>query len=52
MRQDAFAVASHQRAAQAWDDGFYDALVLPFDGLARDECVRPDAGLESLAALG
>ena len=50
-RQDAFAVASHQRAAQAWDDGFYDALVLPVDGLARDECVRPDAGLESLAAL-
>ncbi len=50
-RQDAFAVASHQRAAQAWDDGFYDALVLPVDGLARDECVRPDAGLESLGAL-
>ena len=42
-RQDAFAVASHQRAAQAWDDGFYDDLVLPVDGLARDECVRPDA---------
>ena len=25
--------------------------MLPVDGLARDECVRPDAGLESLAAL-
>ena len=50
-RQDAFAVTSHQRAAQAWDDGFYDDLVLPVDGLARDECVRPDAGLETLAAL-
>jgi acetyl-CoA acyltransferase len=50
-RQDAFAVASHQRAAQAWDDGFYDDLVLPVDGLARDECVRPDASLESLAGL-
>ena len=23
-RQDAFAALSHQRAAQAWDDGFYD----------------------------
>src|SRR6478752_2560304 len=50
-RQDAFAVASHQRAAQAWDDGFYDALVLPVDGLARDECLRPDASLETLAGL-
>src|SRR3954447_492040 len=50
-RQDAFAVASHQRAAQGWADGFYDDLVLPVDGLARDECVRPDAGLETLAGL-
>ena len=32
-RQDAFAVTSHQRAAQAWADGFYDDLVLPVDGL-------------------
>src|SRR4029079_9769464 len=50
-RQDAFAVASHQRAAQAWDDGFYDELVLPVDGLAGDECVRPDASVETLAGL-
>jgi acetyl-CoA acyltransferase len=50
-RQDAFAVASHQRAAQAWDDGFYDDLVLPVDGLAHDECVRPDASVETLAGL-
>ena len=50
-RQDAFAVTSHQRAAQAWDDGFYDDLVLPVDGLARDECVRPDASVETLAGL-
>ena len=32
-RQDAFAVLSHQRAAQAWADGFYDDLVVPVDGL-------------------
>ncbi len=50
-RQDAFAVTSHQRAARAWADGFYDDLVLPVDGLARDECVRPDADLETLAGL-
>ena len=50
-RQDAFAVTSHQRAAQAWADGFYDDLVLPMDGLDRDECVRPDASIETLAGL-
>jgi acetyl-CoA acyltransferase len=50
-RQDAFAVTSHQRAAQAWAEGFYDDLVLPVDGLDRDECVRPDASLETLAGL-
>src|SRR5207342_1315470 len=38
-RQDAFAVTSHQRAAQAWTDGFYDDLVVPVDGLETDEAV-------------
>jgi acetyl-CoA acetyltransferase family protein len=50
-RQDAFAVTSHQRAAQAWADGFYDDLVLAVDGLERDEGVRPDASTETLAGL-
>jgi acetyl-CoA acetyltransferase family protein len=50
-RQDAFAVSSHQRAAEAWSDGFYDDLVMPFAGLERDEGIRPDASADSLAAL-
>jgi len=50
-RQDAFAVHSHQRAAQAWNDGFYDDLVLPVEGLTRDESIRADASTESLAGL-
>jgi acetyl-CoA acyltransferase len=50
-RQDEFAVTSHRRAAEAWADGFYDDLVLPVDGLDRDEGVRPDASHESLARL-
>jgi acetyl-CoA acetyltransferase family protein len=50
-RQDAFAVVSHQRAAQAWADGFYEDLVLPVDGLDRDEGIRPDASVETLAVL-
>ena len=52
-RQDAFAARSHQWAAQAWDAGFYDPLVVPVDGvdLARDEGIRPDSTAESLAKL-
>jgi acetyl-CoA acyltransferase len=50
-RQDAFAALSHQRAAAAWDEGFYDDLVVPVAGLSRDEGVRPDATVETLAGL-
>jgi acetyl-CoA acetyltransferase family protein len=50
-RQDEFAALSHQRAAQAWAEGFYDDLVLPVDGLERDEGVRPDASMETLTGL-
>jgi acetyl-CoA acyltransferase len=52
-RQDEFAVGSHTAAAAAWDDGFYDDLVVPVDGvdLARDEGIRSDTSVESLAGL-
>jgi acetyl-CoA acyltransferase len=50
-RQDAFAALSHQRAARAWAEGFYDDLVVAVDGLEQDECIRPDADLASLAGL-
>jgi len=52
-RQDAFAARSHLLAAQAWDQGFYDELVAPIDGvdLARDESIRPDTTVEKLAGL-
>ncbi len=51
--QDAFAAASHQRAAAAWTAGHFDAEVVPVDGvhLVRDECIRPDSTVESLAKL-
>jgi 3-oxoadipyl-CoA thiolase len=54
--QDEFALRSHQRAATAWDEGRFDAEVLPYvsDGetlLARDESVRPGTTLEKLASL-
>jgi acetyl-CoA acyltransferase len=52
-RQDEFAARSHQLAAQAWADGFYDDLVTPVPGveLARDESIRDDTTPERLAGL-
>ncbi|GAB3157048.1 thiolase family protein [Amycolatopsis stemonae] len=51
--QDAFAARSHVNAAKAWDEGFYDDLVVPVEGvdLARDEGIRPDSSPEKLAKL-
>ncbi|MFJ2565500.1 MULTISPECIES: thiolase family protein [unclassified Streptomyces] len=50
-RQDEFAVRSHRLAAAAWDDGFYDDLVLPTEDLARDEGIRPGTDPAKLSAL-
>ncbi|MET7902646.1 thiolase family protein [Streptomyces sp. NPDC005355] len=51
--QDAFALASHEKAARAWKDGAYDAEVLPYQGvdLVRDETIRDTTSMESLAKL-
>jgi acetyl-CoA acetyltransferase family protein len=51
--QDEFALRSHQRAAAAWDEGFYGEWVVPVADteLERDETVRPDTSLEKLAKL-
>ncbi len=49
--QDAFALRSHQRAAAAWDAGFYDDWVVPVADLTRDEGIRADSSLEKLAKL-
>ncbi|HKS43535.1 MAG TPA: thiolase family protein [Amycolatopsis sp.] len=52
-QQDEFALRSHLNAAKAWDEGFYDDLVVPVPGtdLTRDEGVRPDSTLDKLAKL-
>ncbi|WP_431987127.1 thiolase family protein [Streptomyces griseoflavus] len=50
-RQDAFAARSHRLADAAWDEGFYDGLVLPVRDLARDEGIRPGTDPGKLAAL-
>jgi acetyl-CoA acyltransferase len=52
-RQDEFGARSHRLAAEAWEKGFYDALVVPVPGtdLVRDESIRADTSLEALAGL-
>ncbi len=51
--QDAFAAASHQKAHAAWEAGHFDAESIPYPDLAltRDECIRPESSVESLAKL-
>ncbi|HEY2575944.1 MAG TPA: thiolase family protein [Streptosporangiaceae bacterium] len=49
--QDAFALRSHQRAAQAWQDGRFAGEVTPVAGLESDEGIRADSTLEKLASL-
>ena len=53
QRQDEFAARSHQLAHRAWEDGFYEDLVVLVDGtsLTRDEGIRPDSSVETLAEL-
>jgi len=49
--QDQMAYESHQKAAAAYDDGFFDKLVTPWGGVSRDNILRPDTSLEKLATL-
>ncbi|MEO8753513.1 MAG: acetyl-CoA C-acetyltransferase [Casimicrobiaceae bacterium] len=49
--QDDMANASHLKAAAAWKEGFFSDLVVPCEGLALDNNVRPDSTLEKLAGL-
>jgi acetyl-CoA C-acetyltransferase len=54
---DAYALSSHQKALKAWKEGYFKNSVVPFvdqNGqviLERDELIRPDTSLESLAQL-
>ena len=49
--QDELALASHQAAAAAWRDGFFEDLVFEFADLKRDNNIRADATMEKLGAL-
>ena len=54
---DAFAARSHERAAQAWEEGRFDRTVVPVKDqngqvlLDRDETIRQGTTVESLSGL-
>lgn len=58
-RADAFSVASHQKAAAAWENGVMKETVVPMSVFSdegwkvadRDEFLRPDTTMEGLASL-
>ena len=49
--QDRIALQSHERAVRAMAGGFFDDLVAPVEGLARDGMPRADSTAQKLAAL-
>jgi acetyl-CoA C-acetyltransferase len=49
--QDELAARSHRNMAAAYERGFFDDLVTPYLGLARDNNLRPDSSVEKLAKL-
>ncbi len=54
---DSYALESQKRAAHAWENGYFNQAVLPIKNhigevvLDRDEHMRPDSTLETLASL-
>ncbi|WP_316766094.1 thiolase family protein [Streptomyces sasae] len=59
-QQDEFALASHQKASEAQQQGLFDAELAPVSipqrkgeavAFGADECVRPDASLAAMARL-
>jgi len=49
--QDKLALQSHLNMAKAYDEGFFDDMITPFNGLERDNNLRKDSTLEKLAKL-
>lgn len=49
--QEAFALASHQKAAQAQQQGFFSDEIIPLGGLQGDDSVRADTSLAQLQKL-
>ncbi|MFI5156161.1 MAG: acetyl-CoA C-acetyltransferase [Chitinophagales bacterium] len=51
VEQDQYALASHQKMAKAYDEGFFNGMMTPFQGLTYDNNLRRDTSLEKLTRL-
>ncbi len=49
--QDQLALDSHLKAAAAYEDGFFDQLIEPCNGVSRDNNMRASSTLEALSGL-
>lgn len=49
--QDELSLISHQNASKAYQEGFYDDLLVPYKGATKDTIVRDDTDMEKLAKL-
>ena len=49
--QDQLAFESHRKASKAYEEKFYEDLVIEFKGVSRDPMVRPDTTMEKLSKL-
>jgi len=49
--QDELAFLSHQKAAKAYEEGFFNDLIVPFAGLTKDTILRADTTTAKLAKL-
>ncbi len=49
--QDQLALSSHIKAAAAYDAGWYDDLIVPFEGAEEDNNIRRDTTFEKLSTL-
>ena len=49
--QDELAVASHHKAAAAYEAGFFDDLLVPCEGVSRDNNLRADTSIKAMSGL-
>ncbi len=49
--QDQMAFDSHQKTAAAYESGFFDDLVTPWNGVSKDNILRADTSIEKLNSL-
>lgn len=49
--QEAFALESHRRVAEAQAQGYFTAEIVPIDKVTQDDCPRADASVAGMAKL-